>query len=768
MPLKDRLERLLGRGDLHPLPGSFLLGVATADHQCEAYDPDYIDIRDVWERATNPNAARKAATDFWNRYEEDIDLAYGLGCNAFRFSIAWSRVEPRPGQFNDDALDHYQRLIKKITSCGMLPLLTLHHFTWPVHVERQGGIIGDNFPAAFARYAAKIAEHFSQEVPYWITFNEPNLLVGGYLKPWWDANYAAPPGMPQGTTTQEQVLAVGKLIRNLFLSHKAAYTAIKAENPRAMVGVNQYFYGLPGWLQQLINGNAQSIKGYDDLLRQSERLSLPPSFFRWSSWTAKLASLLNQNKADVVVAALTRTRQRERQVMFSEAYFTAHQQLLVREDDGVRGIEGLAKKTVAVARGSVSMDDLTEIVPDAKADVVSDYFAALKSLDHGVADALLADNTILYGLMARYPGCYRLIDELPSGNEPYATAVAQGDGDLLDLLDTVVREFNRSEQSATWRAKYERITGHKIQMPHRTIRTLPISQPSIMANARAKESSNKLTSPMPNAPEGSSIRRIQDRGYLIAAVRDDLPGFAYRDSNTGELKGLEIELVQALAMRIFDDFSKVRFQVVTTEDRIPQLLPKISFLDSLLKQYSIMTTILMANWWYMGMAGLLDEYLCPADCSGKLDFVGLDYYWGISTLHLERIQRLIDAAYRHFDRAPVCPGTLYGILKDLRGLFPDKPLIIFENGSVTVADGVDRATYIQKHIREVQRAVQDGINVKGYVCWAITSNREWDCEFCDASDFGLFHIDLDGDPSLKRNPTAAADIYRQIIQNKMA
>ncbi|HSD57335.1 MAG TPA: family 1 glycosylhydrolase, partial [Methanotrichaceae archaeon] len=61
-----------------------------------------------------------------------------------------------------------------------------------------------------------------------------------------------------------------------------------------------------------------------------------------------------------------------------------------------------------------------------------------------------------------------------------------------------------------------------------------------------------------------------------------------------------------------------------------------------------------------------------------------------------------------------------------------------------------------------------GINVKGYVAWALTSNREWDCEFCEASDFGLFHIDLDDDPSLKRKRTNAADAYQQIIQNRAA
>src|SRR6266550_914950 len=94
-------------------PPSFLFGVATADHQCEAYDPRFEDIRDVWERKRNLTE-RKKATDFWNRYAGDIQLARDLGCNSFRFSLAWSRLEPAPGQFNDEAFAHYQQLIETI------------------------------------------------------------------------------------------------------------------------------------------------------------------------------------------------------------------------------------------------------------------------------------------------------------------------------------------------------------------------------------------------------------------------------------------------------------------------------------------------------------------------------------------------------------------------------------------------------------------------------------------------------------------------------
>ncbi len=177
-------------------PESFFFGVATADHQCEAYDPAREDIRDVWERERKL-VMRGKATDFENRFAEDVALARRMGCRAFRFSIAWSRVEPAPGQFDDAAFDVYRRLIAAIRGAGMQPILTLHHFTWPLHVEKRGGMIGDGFPALYASYVTEVVKRLGKGVRYWITFNEPSQLVYGYIKPWWQTDYFVPPGLPE-------------------------------------------------------------------------------------------------------------------------------------------------------------------------------------------------------------------------------------------------------------------------------------------------------------------------------------------------------------------------------------------------------------------------------------------------------------------------------------------------------------------------------------------------------------------------------------------
>jgi hypothetical protein len=333
-------------------------------------------------------------------------------------------------------------------------------------------------------------------------------------------------------------------------------------------------------------------------------------------------------------------------------------------------------------------------------------------------------------------------------------------------VDSAVRRF---KDSGEWAASHARnFPGRPApQPPHLAPRATlaDISDTSLAAAAAERVAG---AGPMPAAPAATLLRRIQDRGYIIAAVKQDVPGFGYRDPQTGEWSGLEIDLARAIARQIFGDPARVRFQAAATAERIPLLRSIQRIFDPLFKQFSILSTALTSNWWHLGMAGKLPAFLCPPECIGQQDFVGFDYYWGIAALQIHRIQRLLDAAAGHFDRAPVWPGALYGMLKYHAALFPNLPILIVENGSVDVADGVDRVTYIRRHIREIQRARRDGANVAAYVCWSITSNREWGLPFGPGSDFGLYHVALDTDPELKRAPTAAVEAYREIIKNRKA
>ncbi|HEY0797520.1 MAG TPA: family 1 glycosylhydrolase, partial [Candidatus Baltobacteraceae bacterium] len=117
----------------------------------------------------------------------------------------------------------------------------------------------------------------------------------------------------------------------------------------------------------------------------------------------------------------------------------------------------------------------------------------------------------------------------------------------------------------------------------------------------------------------------------------------------------------------------------------------------------------------------------------------------------------------HYSLAPVWPQLLYDILRYHADLFPGKEIFIIENGCVDSADGYTRDKYLDAHIRQVERAVADGINVRAYIAWSITSNREWGLPFDANSDFGLYHIDLDTDPDLIRKSTPASIAYARAV-----
>jgi beta-glucosidase len=82
---------------------------------------------------------------------------------------------------------------------------------------------------------------------------------------------------------------------------------------------------------------------------------------------------------------------------------------------------------------------------------------------------------------------------------------------------------------------------------------------------------------------------------------------------------------------------------------------------------------------------------------------------------------------------------------------------------VPVANGISRTDYLRMHVAEVAKAIDKGVPVKGYNFWSITSNREWGHPFDPNTDFGLYFVDLDKDPELKRVPTSEVEVYRRII-----
>jgi beta-glucosidase/6-phospho-beta-glucosidase/beta-galactosidase len=157
-------------------------------------------------------------------------------------------VEVSEGVFDEEALAHYWNVAECIRGHGMKVMLTLHHFVWPVWLERdRGGMVGKKFPELFARYADRLAVVLGDVVDFWITFNEPSQLTFGYIKPWWQSRYFMPSGLPRGSDVDADAEAVGKLVSGIFRAHARARVEIQARRPEAMVGVNPLVTGFPAW-----------------------------------------------------------------------------------------------------------------------------------------------------------------------------------------------------------------------------------------------------------------------------------------------------------------------------------------------------------------------------------------------------------------------------------------------------------------------------------------------------------------------------------------
>ncbi|MBN7574217.1 adhesin [Clostridium sp. 2-1] len=84
-------------------------------------------------------------------------------------------------------------------------------------------------------------------------------------------------------------------------------------------------------------------------------------------------------------------------------------------------------------------------------------------------------------------------------------------------------------------------------------------------------SSSTPTNTGGNTAEAKEIQAIKDRGVLKVGVKVDVPKYGYKNPQTGEMEGLEIDLSKAIAKKILGDESKVEFQGVTAKTRGPLL-----------------------------------------------------------------------------------------------------------------------------------------------------------------------------------------------------
>jgi beta-glucosidase len=210
----------------HKFPDDFLWGVAYSSHQVEGNNSN----NDWWEWEKKGKTKEESgwACDSWNRYPVDHKLAQDLGCNAFRLSLEWSRIEPKEGSFSDEAIGHYRKILKDLKKRGMKRCVTLCHYTLPIWFARDYGWENKKAVNLFSNYAEKVVGQLGKEIDILQTMNEPRLVLNrGYLLG------SRPPG-------RKNPIAFLKARKNLINAHIKSYDKIKKIDKRILVGMTQY------------------------------------------------------------------------------------------------------------------------------------------------------------------------------------------------------------------------------------------------------------------------------------------------------------------------------------------------------------------------------------------------------------------------------------------------------------------------------------------------------------------------------------------------
>ena len=222
--------------DAHPqttaFPDDFLWGVGTAAYQIEGATTEDGRGESIWDRfCATPGKVHNGDTgapscDHYHRMPQDVALMKTLGVDAYRFSIAWPRVQPDgAGAWNPAGLAFYDRLLDELLAAGIQPHATLYHWDLPQALQEGGGWLARSTAQRFAEYASHMGRRLGDRLASLATHNEPwcSMVLG-------HATGQFAPGLrdPAAAVTAGH---------HLLLSHGLALQALRAANLRCPLGI---------------------------------------------------------------------------------------------------------------------------------------------------------------------------------------------------------------------------------------------------------------------------------------------------------------------------------------------------------------------------------------------------------------------------------------------------------------------------------------------------------------------------------------------------
>jgi len=238
-----------------PFPEDFLWGVAIAANQAEGawqqagkgpsqadvmrFDPD-LDLHSIATTESVADVVRALADGsgiypkrdgigFYETYRDDLELLGQLGINAFRTSIAWSRLYPRGDEAepNADALKFYDDLFATVRQHGMRPVVTLTHYEMPLNlVTELGGWRNREVMDHFLRFAGTAISRWSPLVDVWMVFNQLNT---GLLDPFLALGLL-------DVSDAEMPAVKMQALHHQFVANAAVVAMAHRANPSALAG----------------------------------------------------------------------------------------------------------------------------------------------------------------------------------------------------------------------------------------------------------------------------------------------------------------------------------------------------------------------------------------------------------------------------------------------------------------------------------------------------------------------------------------------------
>lgn len=187
-----------------------------------------------WER----DGLAPRSHDGYGLHEDHADDAaqfVALGCNAWRMTVEWARIEPEPGRIDNDALDRYRDILAAARSAGLENWVTLQHTSLPGwYVDDEGGHRDARARGRFwARHVDRIAEALDEYVDGFVPIDDPiGWAVRGY------GLGTRPPGGRDPRRLREAVegavLATHEAVRLLASGDQPIMTAWRADPVHAM------------------------------------------------------------------------------------------------------------------------------------------------------------------------------------------------------------------------------------------------------------------------------------------------------------------------------------------------------------------------------------------------------------------------------------------------------------------------------------------------------------------------------------------------------